>query len=1207
MDKRLQAFLEVVIRTIGGEQLTTVARDMKSINREVAAMNRMGQGMRSVSSAADQVARSYANIKKIQDQLPYDRLLQKMELTNASLKRQDQQLRASTQSWRKWQQQLHSARATALDMSYLMGNLARMSGVGLGLGIAGVGAFGRSVLTNRAQYQQAEAQILGLTGGNRSAYGQVRQFALKSPLTFRESLDAVNQLMNANVRFDTIMREKAGYLETMTKAAVFANRPLAQVVRAMSRLNAGGYLTAQMQAIDVTKRTFEQAGIGWDEKKNRPEGLNATTGPAMLDKIMQQLATKFESFKPEKLLGTQLSNIGEAVPLFMDAIGRRFDGLMENVLPRIQKFMLRVIDLVSNPAFDKAFQGMADTMLNAFERIAAGAEKLLAVIERDPEMIPKFLHNLAEGFKMLAGVFVGANIAQQVANVLQLVSTVKLAFGKGGAFGTAIFILASFVAGVVLTKGKLDELLPSLGANAKETSSAVTAFENLKTALSNLGEVVLPLISDAMGKLWDAFSNLTGVDSPIQLLTVIVQSAADAINALAGAIAALNGYSINSSGAAVKNQPTLSDYFKSGGTKTRTDNIFSWEGMINLGQTLGQQRRDQRATEKGGYAWPTNDPNARVGGYGSGHHGVDIHGKAGDPIKAPVGGKIVKLGKNGIGDYRLWIEGDDGYKWYLTHFNEAFADGVKLGATVTAGQVLGTMAKHQHRARGGVVSDPHVHIGVVKSGWDADHSKIDPMGLLKSNGLPAFAANQSATIGLRNPGELAGLYAQAAQEAALRQFMTEGGTPGAGYSRGKVLGMAKGGLYDALKGGKDALSSAFGWGDGQLPWLDEVKSAGAGLADAMRKAGQKVISTFSALELNARMGIMGIRQALMLQSGNERGAAAMGLEMQGQTIDQMFIQAQNANGEQKAQLVQALGQQIISFIGEVGGLKEKAPDIFNAYQGYQTGIASRFENMFGSLAALPTAADKQMTAADKQLAAANAQLAAAGKPQVKSGALWGMAGGAFRGGSLGGGITAPPMTTGGGGYWDSNPEGAVSQELFGCETGSCQTRYYHTDGTGRPDPSSFSGGFPDESTKDKAKQGVNSFTKGMQQFAGFVNGLAGIVGQWKSGDKLGAGGSFFDLLFPQLGGIGSAVTGLIGAFKGNKNPIIQKIIEPVKFDVESLSYMLGANPISAIYGGRARVGGGAFTVVNNVIVDGETVAKSVSRHLGQLNFAGGTP
>jgi len=129
--------------------------------------------------------------------------------------------------------------------------------------------------------------------------------------------------------------------------------------------------------------------------------------------------------------------------------------------------------------------------------------------------------------------------------------------------------------------------------------------------------------------------------------------------------------------------------------------------------------------------WPVGayDPKARMGGFGAAHHGLDIFGNEGDVVRAVKAGKIVRIGKNKLGDYRVWVEDDKGWRHYYTHLKKKYAAGIKLGAGVKAGQPLGYLEAFQTREDGSKVYDPHVHYSTMPpgmGGWDI-HKSVDPM------------------------------------------------------------------------------------------------------------------------------------------------------------------------------------------------------------------------------------------------------------------------------------------------------------------------------------------------------------------------------------------------------------------------------------------------------------------------------------------------
>lgn len=64
------------------------------------------------------------------------------------------------------------------------------------------------------------------------------------------------------------------------------------------------------------------------------------------------------------------------------------------------------------------------------------------------------------------------------------------------------------------------------------------------------------------------------------------------------------------------------------------------------------------------------------------------------------------------------------------------------------------------------------------------------------------------------------------------------------------------------------------------------------------------------------------------------------------------------------------------------------------------------------------------------------------------------------------------------------------------------------------------------------------------------------------------------------GPIGAGLGAIAGALIGGRHRpvVVEKIIDPVKIDTESLSFMFSANPGSAGFGGRLVQTGGAFSI-----------------------------
>lgn len=99
----------------------------------------------------------------------------------------------------------------------------------------------------------------------------------------------------------------------------------------------------------------------------------------------------------------------------------------------------------------------------------------------------------------------------------------------------------------------------------------------------------------------------------------------------------------------------------------------------------------------------------------AGYPAHDFFAPAGSPAVAPVTGKVVRFsghdpaagptdGPHGPFGYSVYIQGDDGKSYYLTHMGSR---SIKVGQTVKAGQVIGTVGNY---AKWGGAN--HIHMGV---------------------------------------------------------------------------------------------------------------------------------------------------------------------------------------------------------------------------------------------------------------------------------------------------------------------------------------------------------------------------------------------------------------------------------------------------------------------------------------------------------------
>lgn len=140
--------------------------------------------------------------------------------------------------------------------------------------------------------------------------------------------------------------------------------------------------------------------------------------------------------------------------------------------------------------------------------------------------------------------------------------------------------------------------------------------------------------------------------------------------------------------------------------------------VVALGSEL-QAARAQRAAA-GGFtcpvtpSWFQNDWGFPRSG-GRSHKGTDVFADRGTPVVAVADGSVVKLdatdsyrpgtSRGDLGGRSVTIRTTDGERWYFAHL-DGVANGLEVGATVRAGQVLGTTG-NSGNAR---TTPPHTHI-----------------------------------------------------------------------------------------------------------------------------------------------------------------------------------------------------------------------------------------------------------------------------------------------------------------------------------------------------------------------------------------------------------------------------------------------------------------------------------------------------------------
>lgn len=107
----------------------------------------------------------------------------------------------------------------------------------------------------------------------------------------------------------------------------------------------------------------------------------------------------------------------------------------------------------------------------------------------------------------------------------------------------------------------------------------------------------------------------------------------------------------------------------------------------------------------------------RTFGYTRPHLGHDLMSAVGTPVIAVESGTVECLGWNRYGGWRIGIRSNDSKRyWYYAHLrqNRPYAEGLKEGDTVTAGDVIGYVGRTGYSDTENIngITESHLHIGL---------------------------------------------------------------------------------------------------------------------------------------------------------------------------------------------------------------------------------------------------------------------------------------------------------------------------------------------------------------------------------------------------------------------------------------------------------------------------------------------------------------
>ena len=104
------------------------------------------------------------------------------------------------------------------------------------------------------------------------------------------------------------------------------------------------------------------------------------------------------------------------------------------------------------------------------------------------------------------------------------------------------------------------------------------------------------------------------------------------------------------------------------------------------------------------------------------HNGIDIEAEAGTPVVAAAAGTVSAAYEDALMGYCLEIDHGDGYITVYRNLDETLPDGIQVGASVRAGQLIAAVGSSALIEQAEL---PHLHFELVK-----DETPIDPMSYL---------------------------------------------------------------------------------------------------------------------------------------------------------------------------------------------------------------------------------------------------------------------------------------------------------------------------------------------------------------------------------------------------------------------------------------------------------------------------------------------
>jgi murein DD-endopeptidase MepM/ murein hydrolase activator NlpD len=130
------------------------------------------------------------------------------------------------------------------------------------------------------------------------------------------------------------------------------------------------------------------------------------------------------------------------------------------------------------------------------------------------------------------------------------------------------------------------------------------------------------------------------------------------------------------------------------------------------------------------------------------HRGVDYAAPTGAPVIAIASGRVISATFDNANGRMVRIRHTSGYESYYLHLS-AFAPGIKAGASIAQGEVLGRVGST------GLATGPHLHYGLKKNGVFvnplAEHRNLPPGEPVPASAMAAFRAERDKALATFGP------------------------------------------------------------------------------------------------------------------------------------------------------------------------------------------------------------------------------------------------------------------------------------------------------------------------------------------------------------------------------------------------------------------------------------------------------------------------